>query len=428
MGACHCRNISLADCSEAAGRLRYRSKLYIPASDDLRLHVLRQAHDAPAAGHPGRSKTLQLIAREYFWLGRQKDVERYVRNCHPCRRSKASRQSQFGVLKPNPILDAPWQDLSMDFVVGLPQSQEYDAIWMVVDRLTKLRHMVPCNSTCSSEDLANLFLHNVWKHHGPPSTVISNRGPQFASRFWKALCERLGIERRLSTGCHPQMDGQTERFNTTMEEYLRLYVNHHQDDWVDWLPLCEFAANNAASETTQVSPFFATFGRDPRMNFDLDQPIENPEQARAHEAAANLQKIHALVKAEMTAAQYQHAKAYDKGRRPALRFEPGDRVWLDTCFIKTTWPARKVDWKKLGPFPVKRAIGSHAYKLEFPADIKVNPVQLISLLSPVAKDPLPGQIVPLPPPVEVEGEEPEYHVEAMEDSRKFWGTLQYQVR
>ena len=282
----------------------------------------------------------------------RKDVERYVWNCHPCRRSKASRQSQFVVLKPNSGPDAPWQDLSMDFMVGLPQSQGYDAIWMVDDCLTKLRHMVPCNSTCSSEDLANLFLHNVWKHNGLPSTVISDWGPQFTSRFWKALCKRLGIERRLSTGFHLQTDSQIERFNATMEEYLHLYVNHHQDDWVDWLPLCEFAVNNAASETTQEFPFFATFRRDPGINFDLDQPIENPEQARAQEAAANLQKIHALVKAEMAAAQYRHAEAYDNGRRPAPQFEPGDWVWLDARFIKTTWPARKLDWKKLGPFPV----------------------------------------------------------------------------
>ena len=219
-----------------------------------------------------------------------------------------------------------------------------------------------------------------------------------------------------------------ERFNATMEEYLRLYVNHHQDDRTVWLPLCEFAANKAVSETTQFSPFFANFGRDPRMNFDLDQPVENPEQAHAHEAAANLQKIHAFVKAEITAAQYRHTEAYDKGRRPTPRFEPCDRVWLDARFIKTTQPARKLDWKKLGPFPIKRAIGSHAYELEFPADIKVHPVQPISLLSLVAEDPLPGQIVPPPPPMEVEGEEPEYHVEAVEDSRKVRGTLQYRVR
>ena len=180
----------------------------------------------------------------------RKDLGRYVRNCHPCRRSKASRKSPFGILKPNSVPDAPWQDLSMDFVIGLPKSKGYDAIWVVVDRLMKLCHMVPCKSTCSSKDLADLSLHNIWKLHGLPSTVISDRGPQFASRFWKALCERFRIEQRLSTGFHPQTDGQTERFNATMEEFLRLYVNHHQDDWVYWLPQCKFAANNATSETT----------------------------------------------------------------------------------------------------------------------------------------------------------------------------------
>ena len=357
----------------------------------------------------------------------RKDVDRYVRNCHPCRRAKASRQSPFGTLRPNPVPDAPWQDLSMDFVVGLPESKGHDAIWVVVDRLTKLRHMVPCKSSCSSEDLADLFLHNVWKHHGLPNTIISDRGPQFASRFWKALCERLGIAPRLSTGFHPQTDGQTERFNATMEEYLRIYVNHHQDDWTEWLPFCEFAANNAMSESTQVSPFFATFGRDPRMSFDLDKAIENPEQARAHEVAESLQKIHELVRAEMTATQYRQSEAYDRTRRPAPKFEPGDRVWLDARHIKTTRPSRKLDWKRLGPFAVKRAVGSHAYELDLPADIRIHPVQPVSLLDTAAGDPLPGQIVPPPPPVTVEGE-PEYHVEAVEDSRMSWKTLQYRVR
>ena len=164
------------------------------------------------------------------------------------------------------------------------------------------------------------------------------------------------------------------------------------------------------------------------MIFDLDQPVENPEQARAHDAATNLRKIHDLVRAEMTAAQFRYLEAYDKARCPAPKFKPGDQVWLDARHIKTTWTARKLDWKKLGPCPVKRAIGSHAYELEFPADINVHPVQPISLLSQVAEDPLPGQIVPQPPPVVVEGEEPEYHVEAVEDSRTFREILQYRVR
>ena len=274
------------------------------------------------------------------------------------------------------------------------------------------------------------MLSHDWTTPSIQSTIseLADRGPQFASRFGKALCKRLRIEPRLSTGFHPQTDGQTERFNATMEEYLRLYVNHHQDDWFDWLSVCEFAANNAVSDTTQVSPFGANLGRDPRMSFDLEESGEGentgPEEARAQEAAQNLQKIHELVKAEMAAAQNRHAEVYDKSKRPAPLFLPGDRVWLDARHIKTTRPARKLYWKTLGPFPVKQAVGSHAYELEFPPDIKIHPVQPVSLLLPVAEDPLPGQIVPPPPPVEVEGEEPGYHVEAVEDSRMFRKTLQ----
>ena len=127
-GARHCNTLSITECSEDSGRLQYRGRLYIPNSDELRLHILRQAHDAPAAGHPGRAKTLELIGRDYFWPGMRKDVDRYVRNCYPCRRAKASRKSPFGTLRPNPVPDAPWQDISMDLVVGLPKSKGYDGI------------------------------------------------------------------------------------------------------------------------------------------------------------------------------------------------------------------------------------------------------------------------------------------------------------
>ena len=134
-------------------------------------------------------------------------MDRYVRNCYPCHYVKASRQSPFGMRKLNIVPDAPWQDISLEFVVGLPESKEYDSNWMVVDCLTKLRHMVPSKSTYSTEDRADLFLHNVWKHHGLPDHIISDHGLQFSSRLWKVLCQRLNIEQRLCTGFHLQTDG-----------------------------------------------------------------------------------------------------------------------------------------------------------------------------------------------------------------------------
>jgi hypothetical protein len=151
----------------------------------------------------------------------------------------------------------------MDFVTGLPTSKKCNTIWVVVDRLTKARHLIPSESTIDAEGLADLFMQHVFKLHGLPLTIVTDRGPQFAADFWGRLCSRLGIDRRLSTAFHPQTDGQTERVNAVMEQYLRMHVNYLQDDWVEWLPLAEFAANNHASETTGACPFFGMYGATP---------------------------------------------------------------------------------------------------------------------------------------------------------------------
>jgi transposase InsO family protein len=165
----------------------------------------------------------------------------------------------------------------MDFVVGLPECEGFDAVWVVVDRLSKMRHFIPCHTTIDAVGLAKLFLREVVRRHGLPRTIVSDRGPQFASTFWGHICSRLGIDRRMSTAFYPQTDGQTERMNAGMEQYLRVFVNHQQDDWVQWLFLAEFAANNGVSESTKCTPFFAVQGEDPRMSF-TGEPTQEPDQ------------------------------------------------------------------------------------------------------------------------------------------------------
>jgi len=268
-GIRHCRQISLADCKRQGDRLLYRDRLYVPDHDPLRLEILRYHHDNPAAGHPGRSKTLELISRRYFWPSIRKDVDRYVANCHPCQRSRTGRHAPFGTLRPLPIPVRPWEDISMDFITGLPWSDGFNAVWVVVDRLSKMRHFIPCRDTCTAVELADLFVNHVFRLHGIPKTAISDRGPQFVAAFWTALCKRLKIDKRLSTAYHPETDGQTERLNAVLEQYLRCYVEYLQDDWNSFLSLAEFATNNHASETTGLSPFFANYGMDPRIEWDL---------------------------------------------------------------------------------------------------------------------------------------------------------------
>ena len=412
-------SISIGDCTREGNRLKYRGKLYVPKSDPLILRIIQDNHENPAAGHQGRSKTIELIDRLYFWPTMRKDIEKFVRNCHTCRRAKTARHAPFGILRPLPVPSKPWQHISMDFVTGLPASgDEANAIWVVVDRLTKQRHFVPCQDSVDAETLAEMFIDHVWRFHGLPESIVSDRGPQFASDFWGHLCKQLGIERKLSTAFHPQTDGQTERINGIMEQYLRCYVNYAQDDWAQYLPLAEFAGNNAASESTGVSPFFAMHGFDPTMFPNQEpEPPRNMEEDQARNHARILRDIHGHCTAEMRRAQLIQQEQYDRHRLHAPDFRPGDLVWLDARNIRTGRPSRKLDNPRMGPYRIQAKISAHAYRLDLPRRLGIHKVQPVGLLELASNDPLPGQRIPPPPPVEGP-EGPEYLVDEILDSRR----------
>ncbi|KAK9652865.1 hypothetical protein HCH54_010281 [Aspergillus fumigatus] len=424
--------ITLADCRRRGSYLYYRERLYIPDHDELRAQLLRECHDKPAAGHPGKHKLYELIAREYYWPSMYRYVERWTRNCHTCRRSTPSREARQGVLRPLPVPERSWQDISMDFITGLVPSRGYDAILVVVDRLTKMRHFIPCQTTCDAEGVARLYIRHIWKLHGLPRTIVSDRGPQFVATFWKHLTRRLDVKNLLSTAHYPETDGQTERMNAILEQYLRAYVAYLQDDWVDWLPLAEFASNSVRSEATGISPFFANYGFHPRMGFEPVQPTNHPAARDAEAFAKKMQDVVDYVRAQIRVAQARYEEQTNRYRRPARRYRVGQPVWLDARNIRTLRPQKKLDWKYLGPFRIKKIISPHAYELELPASMRIHPVFNVSLLRPVAEDPVPGQRQPPPPPVEVEGLE-EWIVEDILDSRwerrGRWGPrLKYTVK
>jgi transposase InsO family protein len=183
-----------------------------------------------------------------------------------------------------------------------------------------MRHLIHCRDTTTAEQLAELFLEHIFRLHGLPRTIVSDRGTQFVAEFWKALCKCVDTQARLSTPCHPQTDEQTERFNAVIEQYLRCFINYLQDDWNSWLPLSEFTANNQASESRCVSPFFANYGYDPKWQFDLRQSNRSPlipAETDAHETARQLKKILENLQAEILRAQYRYREGADQRRTPA---------------------------------------------------------------------------------------------------------------
>jgi len=354
----------------------------------------------------------------------RKQVDQYVRNCHSCQRSRTSRHATFGVFRPVSVPEKPWEDISRYFVVGLPECEGFNAVWVVVDRLSKMRHCIPIHTTIDAIGLAKLFLRQVVRPQGLPKTIVSDRGPQFTSTFWGQICNRLGIHRRMSTAFHPQTDGQTELMNAGMEQYLRVFINHQHDDWVQWLPLAEFAANNGMPESTKCTPLFAVLGVDPLMSF-AGEPTQERDQRRCEsdQVQATMQPVHEHLRVEMRWSQAIQEECANRERIPAPNIQPGSMVLLDARNVRTTRPTRKLDWKRLGPCRLKEKVSRYAYKLELPASIRIHRVQPISLLDPVVEDPLEGQVVLPPPPVEVDVEE-EYQVACVEDSRIYRSQLQ----
>ncbi len=252
--------------SHEGGFLKYDGRIYVPRHHALRGEIIAQFHDHVSAGHPGIEKTKELVLREYWWPKMKKTVEAYIKGCEVCQRTKSSTQPKAAPLNPNAVPEGPWTHISVDMVTGLPSSNGCDALLVIVDRFSKAIIPVACNVELSAEGWARILRDHVYAKHGMPHVVISDRGPQFVSKFMKELYRLLDITPNASTTWHPQTDGQTERVNQEIEKYLRIFVNYRQDDWTDWLPLAEFAHNNRIHSATGKSPFMILYGRNPRLH------------------------------------------------------------------------------------------------------------------------------------------------------------------
>ncbi|GJP29614.1 hypothetical protein CLOM_g18793, partial [Closterium sp. NIES-68] len=220
-------------------------------------------HDSNLSGHFGVDKTLKALQRFYYWRDMVMDVQYYVAACPICQRMKSSHQRPTGLLQPLESPQRTWQYVTMDFVTGLPAgSSENDAVFVVVDRLTKMTHFAPCRTTITAEETARLFISTVVRVHGIPATIISNRDPKFTLKFWQDMRARYGTRLQFSSAYHPQTDGQTESTNQTIEQLIRTNCSD-RNKWEDALPMLEFSYNNAPSATTNHSPFYLNYGMDP---------------------------------------------------------------------------------------------------------------------------------------------------------------------
>jgi hypothetical protein len=283
------------------------------------------------------------------------------------------------------------------------------------------------HTTINAEGTALLFHKEVWKHHGTPRVVVSDRGPQFVTAFTRELYKLLGIKLAMSTAYHPQMDRQTEHVNQVLEGYLRIFTSRRQDDWDDFLPTGEFQYNNTVHSSTQQTPFMVDTERHPRMGFEPQQPWSTLESANEFAECIALGIEEAKV--ALTKAKDEHAMFYNRRREPAPVYAPGDRVWLDGSDIATNRPSSKLSHQRLGPFVVEACVSHGAYRLKLPYQCRcLHPVFPMVKLSPAHPDPIIGRRPTLPPPTTLIDGEEEYKVEAILDSRMRYNRLEYLLK
>ena len=349
----------------------------------------------------------------------KKDVTEYVKGCTTCQ----SRKNQPNKAKPplfpitSDTYDTPFTSIAMDFIVKLPLSESYDTILTITDTFSKASIFIPCNEAINAENTAKLYATYVLPHYRLPTHIISDRDPRFTSTFSRELCRTLGIIQNISTAYHPQTDGQLERTNQRLEQYLRIFIDYHQQNWASLLPLAQYTLNAWPNATTKKAPFELIMGHIPRVHQSV-RPFKSP-----------------TVEARMQQMKQARQEAKEALKRAAdleipTRFEPyqlGDKVWLEGRNLTTTHPTAKLAPRHYGPFPITRVISRTSYQLALPPQWKIHNVFHATLLTPYKETALNGSRNQEPTPELIDGQ-PEWEVEQILRVRRYQRQIQYLVR
>lgn len=365
------------------GFLFYGVRLCVPACS-LRTKLISELH---GVGHVGRDRTYDLVQRQFYWPSLRRDVAHFVGRCQVCQVSKGT-STNAGLYQPLPIPNAPWLGISMDFVLGLPHTQRgFDSIFVVVDRFSKMVHFIPCKRSSDALHVAQLYFREVYRLHGLPASIMSDRDTRFLSHFWRSLWRLANTELNFSSAYHPQTDGQTEVVNRSLGNLLRCLVGDHIKSWDIKLSQAEFAHNSALNRSTGYCPFHVVYGFVPRGSVDLlTIPSRARLEGRAVDFLDNLQQVHAATHAHLEASNARY-KAHADTKRRHVEFEVGDYVWA--VLTKDRFPAHeynKLASHKIGPVEILEKINPKAYRLRLPPHLRTFDVFNVKHLVPFHAD------------------------------------------
>lgn len=377
----------------------------------LRLKVMKEKHDIiTEAAHGGYFKTYNQISSNYYWPQMSRQIKKFIATCDICQKTKPRRHGPIGQLHPIPIPARPFEVISMDFIPELPESNGYDNILVIVDKLTKYGIFIPTNTTITKYGTAKLFFKHVVSKFGLPRQIISDRDPRWSGDFWKEVCRLMGTNRALTTAYHPQADGQTEVLNQTLEIAIRAYIGPSRDNWENTIDALAMSYNTAVHTSTGYSPAYLLRGYQPLTATMLDsssQEISSLEADRTTREPSNtgdfeLLDAQAQIMMERFVAERNHAKDalligqiaqqkyYNQGRL-TKEFEEGDVVLINrqNLGLMRTEKGRgnKLLPKYDGPFEVAKKLSPVTYRLRLPLSYGIHPVLNISHLEKYVQSP-----------------------------------------
>lgn len=365
------------------GLIKYKGRVWIAANSALQTKLIAAFHSSAIGGHSGGKATYYRLKQLFSWKGLQRDVEYFVKHCAVCQQSKHELTHPAGLLQPLPIPQGAWQDISMDFIEGLPLSEGSNTILVIVDRFTKYGHFLSLRHPFTAQGVANLVLDQIVSLHGVPKTIVSDRDKIFTSTFWKALFSLLQTKLLLSSSYHPQTDGQTERVNQCVEMYLRCAVQDSPRLWKKWLPLAEYWYNSNFHTALGCSPFKALYGYEAPMMTML--PVSVGDQSLAGQTLLDRESHLERPKQHLATAQNWMKIQADRNRvdrefqireHVLLKLQP----YVQQLVVSRPYP--KLAYKFYGPFQILERIGSATYKLELPEHSLIHPVFHVSQFKP----------------------------------------------